>query len=94
MVLQHHERYNGSGYPHGRMNGEIILEAKIIGIADTVQAMASHRPYRPALDPQLAIDEIKKNREVLYDPEVSDAFLDLVDSDSGHQLLTAYTSSA
>ncbi|MEW6235481.1 MAG: HD domain-containing phosphohydrolase [Candidatus Omnitrophota bacterium] len=77
MILQHHERMNGSGYPNGLIGSDIILEAKIIGVADVVEAMASHRPYRPALGEQKAFEEIVKNRGVLYDPEVVDACLQL-----------------
>ena len=77
MVLQHHERLDGSGYPSGLTGDEILKEAKIIGVADVVEAMASHRPYRPALGIEPAIREIKKNRGVLYDPEVVDACLNV-----------------
>jgi len=73
FVLQHHERVNGSGYPKGLIGIEIRLEAKILGVADVVEAMASHRPYRPAIGLEKALDEIKKNKGILYDPEVVDA---------------------
>jgi len=78
IVLQHHERINGSGYPNGLVGDEILLEAKIIGVADVVEAMASHRPYRPALGIDKAIEEIKQNRGILYDPEVVDACIDII----------------
>jgi putative nucleotidyltransferase with HDIG domain len=77
IVLQHHERLNGSGYPNKLKGDEIILEAKIIGVVDVVEAMSSHRPYRPALGIDKALEEISKNRGILYDPEVVDAFLKL-----------------
>jgi len=77
IVLQHHERLNGSGYPH-KLNGDkILLEAKIIGVADVVEAMSSHRPYRPALGIDAALEEISKNKGILYDPEVVDVCLKL-----------------
>jgi len=72
IVLQHHERLDGSGYPQGLKDGGIMLEARILGVADVVEAMASHRPYRPALGIEAALEEITKNRGVLYDPEVAD----------------------
>jgi PAS domain S-box-containing protein len=77
IVYQHHERINGSGYPLGLSGDEIILEAKILAVADVVEAMASHRPYRPALGIDKALDEIKQNRGILYEPEVVDACLNL-----------------
>jgi response regulator RpfG family c-di-GMP phosphodiesterase len=75
VVYQHHERINGSGYPRGLKGEEILLEAKILAVADVVEAMASHRPYRPALGIEAALDEIKKNRGVLYDLQAADACL-------------------
>ena len=75
MVLQHHERIDGSGYPFGLAGSEILLEARILCVADVVEAMASHRPYRPALGLDKALEEISNNRGVLYDPEVADACL-------------------
>ncbi|MBE9484229.1 MAG: response regulator [Bacteroidetes bacterium] len=75
IVLQHHERMDGSGYPQGLSGEEILMEARIMGVADVVEAMASHRPYRPALGIDKALEKISKNREVLYDPEVVDACL-------------------
>jgi len=77
IVLQHHERMNGSGYPHGLSGEDILLEARILGVADVVEAMASHRPYRPALGIDKALEEISKNRGTLYDPQVVDACLRL-----------------
>jgi len=77
IVLQHHERLNGSGYPQGLEGDNILLEAKIIGVADVVEAMSSHRPYRPALGMDQALKEISQNRNILYDAEVTDACLKL-----------------
>jgi len=77
IVLQHHERMDGSGYPQGLSGEEIILEAKILAVADVVEAMASHRPYRPALGIDKALEEISQNRGTLYDPDVVDACLKL-----------------
>jgi putative two-component system response regulator len=75
VVLQHHERINGSGYPQGLRAPDILLEAKILGVADVVDAMCSHRPYRAALGIGKALAEISKNRGILYAPEVVDACL-------------------
>ena len=77
IVLQHHERLDGSGYPLGIKNGEILLGARILGVADVVEAMASHRPYRPALGINVALEEISQGRGTLYDPRVADACLRL-----------------
>jgi putative two-component system response regulator len=73
FVLQHHRRIDGSGYPILPDGGEIPLEARILGVADVVEAMASHRPYRPGLGIDRALDEIEKNRGAAYDPDVADA---------------------
>ena len=73
IVLQHHERLNGSGYPYKLRGRKIILEARILAVADTVEAMSSHRPYRPALGIKEALEEITLNRGRLYDPKVVDA---------------------
>jgi len=70
MVLQHHERMDGSGYPQGLSGEEIILETRILGVADVVEAMASHRPYRSARGIDKALEEISQNKGLLYDPEV------------------------
>ena len=78
IVLQHHERLDGSGYPQGLKGDEILLEAKIMGVADVVEAMSSHRPYRPSLGTDKALKEIIQNRGTLYDPEVVDACLKLL----------------
>ena len=75
IVLQHHERMNGSGYPQGLSGENTLLEARILAVADVVEAMATHRPYRPARGIDVALEEISKNKGVLYDPEVADACL-------------------
>lgn len=75
IIYQHHERMDGSGYPLGLLGESILLEAKVLAVADVVEAMASHRPYRPAKGTKIALMEISTNRGVLYDPEVVDACL-------------------
>lgn len=77
IVLQHHERLDGSGYPEGLKDGQILLEAKILSVADVVEAMTSHRPYRPALGIEAALEEIEKNKDILYDAEVAEACVKL-----------------
>jgi PAS domain S-box-containing protein/putative nucleotidyltransferase with HDIG domain len=77
IVHQHHEYINGSGYPRGLAGKDILLEAKILCVADVVEAMSSHRPYRPALGTQAALDEIAQKRGILFDREVVDACLKL-----------------
>jgi PAS domain S-box-containing protein len=75
IVLQHHERMDGSGYPEGLAGEEILLEARILAVADVVEAMASNRPYRAPRGIDEALEEISQNKGVLYDPEVVDACL-------------------
>jgi putative two-component system response regulator len=77
MVLQHHERLDGSGYPQGLKDGQILLEAKILAVADVVEAMLSHRPYRPGLGADAALEEITKHRGLLYDPAAVDSCVSL-----------------
>lgn len=77
IVLQHHERWDGSGYPAGLSGSAILREARIMGVADTIESMSSHRPYRPALGIDKALEEISQNSGVLYDPEVADACIRL-----------------
>ncbi len=75
IVLQHHERMDGSGYPAGLRGDEILMPARILAVADVIEAMATHRPYRPALTIDAALDEISRNRGRLYDSDVVDACL-------------------
>ena len=77
FVLQHHERIDGSGYPAGLSGEQIVIEAKILAVADVVEAMSSHRPYRPALGIEKALEEIGQNRGILYDAQVVDACIKL-----------------
>jgi len=86
IVHQHHEHEDGSGYPNGLKAGEILLGAKIIAVADVVEAITSHRPYRAALGIEFAISEIKSNRGVLYNEAVVDACLNVLIK-SNYQLM-------
>ncbi len=85
IVYQHHERINGSGYPRNLKGDEIIIEARIMAVADVVEAMASHRPYRPGLGLDAALEEIEKNKGITYDSAVADACLRLF-HERGYQL--------
>ena len=76
-VLEHHERMNGSGYPNGLTGDNILMESRILAVADVVEAMASHRPYRPSLGIDAALEEIEKNKGTFYDNAVADACLRL-----------------
>ena len=73
IVLQHHEKFNGTGYPNGVMGEDILIQARIIAVADVLEAMASHRPYRAALGIDAAFDELQKNKGIHFDPEVVDS---------------------
>ncbi len=86
IIYQHHERMDGSGYPRKLQGGEILLEARILIVADVVEAMASHRPYRPGLGIGAALEEIEDNKGTLYDSAVADACLRLF-REKGFQLL-------
>jgi len=77
IALQHHERMDGSGYPNGLKGEETLLESRIMAVADVVEAMASHRPYRPGLGIDKALDEIERGRGTIYDPDVADSCLRL-----------------
>ena len=77
MILQHHERMDGSGYPQGLKGEAILLESRVLEVADVVEAMASHRPYRPALGIEAALGEIEKNKGTLFDADVVSACLSL-----------------
>ena len=77
IVHQHHEKLDGSGYPNGIKKDEILLESRIISVADVVEAMASHRPYRPALGIDVALNEITKHRNKFFDPDAVDTCIKL-----------------
>ncbi|MCK7472340.1 MAG: HD-GYP domain-containing protein [Desulfomicrobium escambiense] len=85
IVYQHHERMNGSGYPRNLKGDEIIIESQILAVADVVEAMASHRPYRPTLGIEAALEEIEKNKGILYAAVIADACLRLFRK-KGYQL--------
>jgi putative nucleotidyltransferase with HDIG domain len=88
MVRQHHERLDGSGYPRGLKGEEINLQARILAVADTIEAMATHRPYRPARGLSAALDEIRAEAGVRLDARVVDAAFELMDADNTLQKLT------
>lgn len=77
MVLEHHERIDGSGYPNGRTGDSLLMESRILAVADVVESMASHRPYRPAIGLDEALREVSGQRAVLYDADAVDACLSL-----------------
>ncbi len=81
MVLQHHEKMNGSGYPQGVSGDDFLLGARILSVADVVEAISSHRPYRPALGIDRALDEVSKNRGALFDADVVDVCLNLFEKE-------------
>jgi putative nucleotidyltransferase with HDIG domain len=85
IVYQHHERMDGSGYPRHLKGEEILMEARILAVADVVESMASHRPYRPSLGLTAALEEIEKHKGRLYDVDVVDACLRLF-REKGYQL--------
>jgi PAS domain S-box-containing protein len=85
IVYQHHERMDGTGYPRNLKGEDILMEARIMAVADVVESMASHRPYRPAIGVKAALEEIEKNKGILYDNAVADACLRLF-RDKGFQL--------
>ena len=93
IVLQHHERMDGSGYPNGLKGDSILIEARIIGIADVVETMSSHRPYRPSLGVEQALSEIDQNRGTLYDPDVVGACMELFQKDGFRFKVPAPTTS-
>lgn len=86
LVLQHHERLDGSGYPNGLKGKHILLEAKILDVADTVEAMGSNRPYRASLGIQAALDEITAGSGKHYDPQAVDACVRLF-REKGYSLI-------
>lgn len=85
VILQHHERIDGSGYPHQLKGNEIMEEARILAVADVLESMASHRPYRPALGLDVAMAELKRGSGTIYDPIVVDALSSLIEK-KGYQL--------
>ena len=78
IVRQHHERQNGSGYPRGLKGDEILVEARVLGVADVLESMMSYRPYRGSLGMETTLAELEANRGILYDPDVVDAVLRLI----------------
>ncbi len=86
IVYQHHERMDGSGYPRNLKGEEILIETRVLAVADVVESMASHRPYRPAKGIDAALEEIENNRELLYDADVVDVCLRLF-REKGYQLV-------
>lgn len=86
IVLEHHERLDGSGYPNALKGDEILLESKIISVADVVEAMASHRPYRASLGVEFALKEIKKYRGIWFEESIVDACVEIFEQD-GYQLI-------
>ena len=85
IIREHHERMDGSGYPVGLRGEETLLESCILAVADVLEAMASHRPYRASLGLEAAISEIETHSGILYDPEVVNAMLRLF-REKGYQL--------
>jgi HD-GYP domain-containing protein (c-di-GMP phosphodiesterase class II) len=77
IVYQHHERINGTGYPRNLKGNEILMESQILAVADVIEAMASHRPYRPSLGIEAALKEIEKNKGIIFDETIADACLRL-----------------
>lgn len=80
IIGQHHERLDGSGYPKGLAGAQILPAARILAVADTLEAMSSHRPYRPALGLKTTLEEFRSKSGITYDPDVCAALFDLVKS--------------
>jgi PAS domain S-box-containing protein/putative nucleotidyltransferase with HDIG domain len=89
VAYQHHERIDGAGYPRALKDSSILLEARIIAVADVIEAMSSHRPYRPGLGLDVALKEVQTGRGTKYDPEVADACLKLF-NERGYTLDDSY----
>jgi len=79
MVLRHHERLDGSGYPNGIKGNQLSLESRILAICDVVEAMSSHRPYRPARKKEEIIGELQEGRDRLYDARLVDLLVDIIE---------------
>jgi HD-GYP domain-containing protein (c-di-GMP phosphodiesterase class II) len=77
IILQHHERLDGSGYPEGLVGDAILPEARILAVADVVEAICALRPYRPAIGLEKALEEARKGRGILYDTRIVDACIKL-----------------
>lgn len=88
IILEHHERMDGSGYPAGLKGESLLLETRILAVADVVEAMASHRPYRPAFDISTVLKELAKSRGTLFDPDVVDSCLRLF-NEKGYRIESA-----
>ena len=91
IEIQHHERLDGSGYPNGLKGDEIMLEARILGVADVIEAMSSHRPYRPALGIDAALEEIRSKRGICYDSDVVDACIRVFDAGFSSRMATRHS---
>jgi len=87
MVHQHHEQMDGAGYSRNLKGEDILMEARFLAVADVVESMASHRPYRPALGIDAALDEVAREKGVLYDPDTADACLTLF-REKGYELVS------
>lgn len=85
VIRQHHERLDGSGYPRGLKGDEILPEARVLAVSDVLESMSAHRPYRPALELDMALGELERGRGTLFDPEVLDAAFRLL-RDKGYSL--------
>jgi putative two-component system response regulator len=85
VTRQHHERIDGTGYPRGLKGEDILLEARILAVADVVEAMSSHRPYRPGLGVEKALETIEQGRGTTFDSQVADACLRMFRQD-GYKL--------
>lgn len=82
MVLHHHEKYDGSGYPHGLIGGKIPLVARIMAVADAFDAMTSRRVYRNSYELQNALNEIKSGKNSHFDPKIADVFIHLIENET------------
>ncbi len=79
MIIQHHEKFNGTGYPQGLAGEEISLGARIVSIADVFDALLSDRPYRKGMDRQEVLDYLKEEKSRLFDPKIVDVFLKVIE---------------